>query len=77
MELDYSEIHNSRKICGTEQAELMEDRRLETYLREILTKGLHKNTDGNCEAPLPFKTDDVLLPNSKGHCLRRLLFLNF
>jgi len=72
MELDYSEIHNSHKIWGTEQAEL-EDRRL----REILTKGLHKNTDGNCEAPLPFKTDDVLLPNSKGHCLRRLLFLNF
>ena len=49
----------------------MEDRRF----REILTKGLHKNTDGNWEAPLPFKTDDVLLPDSKGHCLRRLLSL--
>lgn len=71
MELDYSEIHNSRKIRGTEQAESMEDRRF----REILTKGLHKNADGNWEAPLPFKTDDVLLPDSKGHCLRRLLSL--
>ena len=71
MELDYSEIHNSRKIRETEQAESMEDRRF----REIITKGQHKNTDGNWEAPLPFKTVDVLLPDSKGHCLRRLLSL--
>lgn len=67
MELDYTEIH--RKIRRTEQAESMEDRRF----REILTKGLHKKADRNWEAPLPFKTDTVLLPDSKGHCLRRLL----
>lgn len=28
MELDYSKIHHSRKICGTEQAEFIEDKRL-------------------------------------------------
>ena len=38
----------------------------------MLTKGLHKNAEGNWEAPLPFKADNVLLPD-KGHCLRRLL----
>ena len=27
MELDYSEIHHSRKICGTEQAESTDDKR--------------------------------------------------
>ena len=38
MELDYSEIHYSRKILGTEQAVSIEDKRL----REILTIGPHK-----------------------------------
>ena len=71
MELDYSEIHHSRKIHGAEQAESIEDKRF----REMLTMGLHKNTNGNWEAPLPFKSDDLSLPNNKGHCLRRLLSL--
>ena len=61
MELDYSEIHHSRKIRGTEQAESIEDKRF----REMLTMG----------SPLPFKSDDLALPNNKGHCLRRLLSL--
>lgn len=71
MELDYAELCHSRKIRGTEQLESMEDKRF----REILDKGLHKNTKGNWEAPLPFKTDDVTLPNNKRHCLSRLLSL--
>ena len=71
MELDYSEIHHSRKIRGTEQAESIEDKRF----REMLTMSLHKNTNGNWEAPLPFKSDDLSLPNNKGHCLRRVLSL--
>ena len=71
MELDYSEIHHSRKICGTEQTESMEDKRF----REILDKGLHKNKNGNWEALLPFKTDAVTLPNNRKHCPRRLLSL--
>ena len=71
MELDYSEVHHSRKIRGTEQVESMEDKRF----RKILTNDLHKNENGNWEAPLPFKNDDVTLPNNKGHCLRRLLSL--
>lgn len=44
---------------------------------------LQRNTDKrpvqecrrNWEAPLPFKTDNVLLPDNKGHFLRRLLSL--
>ena len=71
MELDYTEIHHNHKIRGTEQAESMEDR----HFCKILTKGLHKNADRNWEAPLPFKTNTVLLPDNKGHCLRRLLSL--
>ena len=38
MELDYSEIHHSRKIRGTEQAESTEDKRF----RGILTMGLKR-----------------------------------
>ena len=37
--------------------------------------GLYKNTNGNWEAPLPFKSDDLSLRDNKGHCLRRLLSL--
>ena len=71
MELDYNEIHHTRRISATEQAESMEDRRS----NKLLTRGLHKNAEGNWEAPLAFKTDDVLLPDNKGHCLTRLLSL--
>ena len=38
MELDYSEIHHSRKIRGTEQAKSIEDKRS----REMLTMGLKR-----------------------------------
>ena len=72
MELDYSEIHHSHRIRGTKQTESMEDKRL----GEILTMGLHKNANGNWEAPLPFKSDDLSLPDNKGHCLRSFLSLN-
>jgi hypothetical protein len=34
---------------------------------------MHKNGKGNWEAPLPFKTDNVNLPNNKEQCLKRLL----
>lgn len=36
---------------------------------------MHKNQLGNWEAPLPFKTDEVNLPDNKEQCLRRLLSL--
>ena len=71
MELDYSELKHSRKIRGTEQTESVEDQRF----TRILETGLHKNENGNWEAPLPFKSDDVTLPNNKRHCLKRLLSL--
>ena len=72
IELDYSKIHHSRKICGTEQAEFIEDKRL----RDILTMGLYKNAKGSWEAPLPFKSDNLSLADNKGHCLRSFLSLN-
>ena len=72
MELDYSKIHHSRKICGTEQAEFIEDKRL----RDILTMRLYKNAKGSWEAPLPFKSDNLSLADNKGHCLRSFLSLN-
>ena len=72
MELDDIEIHHSRRIRGTKQAESMEDKRL----GQILAMDLHKNANGNWEAPRPFKSDDLSLPDNKGHCLRRFLSLN-
>ncbi|KAK3753544.1 hypothetical protein QZH41_001993 [Actinostola sp. cb2023] len=71
MELDYNELHHSRKIPGTEQVESIEDIRF----RKVLDGSIHKNQEGNWECPLPFKTEDVILPNNKNHCLRRLLSL--
>ncbi|KAK3745741.1 hypothetical protein QZH41_006276 [Actinostola sp. cb2023] len=68
---DITSSKQLRKICGTEQVESMEDRRF----REVLSNGLHKNADGNWEVPLPFKSDNVTLPNNKKYCLRRLLSL--
>lgn len=71
MQLDYSEIHYSRSIRGTEQSQSAEDRRF----NQILSKGVHTNFRGNWEMPLPFKTDEISLPNNREHCLRRLLSL--
>jgi len=71
MELDYNELKHCRKIRGTEQAESIEDKRF----IDILTKEIHKTPNGNWEAPLPFKTDEVILPNNKRHCLKRLISL--
>ena len=71
MQLDYSELHYSRNIRGTEQTESAEDRRF----KEILTEGIHKNVQGNWEMPLPFKTDEINLPNNRQYCVKRLLNL--
>ena len=71
MELDYSELHYSRKVRDTEQVESLEDRRF----NDILNNQIHKNECGNWEEPLPFKTDEVNLPNNKEQCVKRLLSL--
>ena len=71
MELDYYELHHSRQVKGTEKAESIDDQ----LFRKILNEKLHKNENGNWEAPLPFKADNVSLPNNKQHCTRRLLSL--
>jgi hypothetical protein len=71
MELDYNELHYSRKVRGTEQVESLEDKRF----NDILDTQIHKNENGNWEAPLPFKTDNVNLPNNKEQCVKRLLSL--
>jgi len=47
----------------------VEDKRF----RDILATNIHKNEKGNWEMPLPFKTDDVTLPNNREQCLKRLL----
>ena len=61
MQLDYSELHHTRNIPGTES---VEDRRF----CNILTTSIHKNQTGNWEMSLPFKTDD-----DRDQCLKRLL----
>ena len=71
MELDYGELNYSRKICASEQVESIEDKRF----CQIMTTGIHKNQLGNWEAPLPFKIDEVNLPDNRAQCLRRLLSL--
>ena len=67
MELDYSELNHSRN----EQVEPTEDK----GFFQIMTAEMHKNQLGNWEAPLPFKTDEVNLPDNREQCLRRLLSL--
>ena len=69
MQLDYSELHYTRSIPGTEKSESVEDKRF----CNTLTANIHKNENGNWEMPLPFKTDNVTLPNNRDQCLKRLL----
>lgn len=71
MELDYNELNYPRKICANEQVESIEDKRF----FQIMNAEMHKNQLGNWEAPLPFKTDEVNLPDNREQCLRRLLSL--
>ena len=65
MELGYSELNYSCKICASEQVESIEFKRF----CQIMTTGIHKNQLGNWEAPLPFKTDEVNLPDNRAQCL--------
>ena len=69
MQLDYSELHYTRSIPGTDKSESVEDKRF----CNTLTANIHKNEKGNWEMPLPFKTDNVTLPNNRDLCLKRLL----
>ena len=67
MELDYRELNYSRN----EQEESIEDK----GFFHIMTAEMHKKQLGNWEVPLPFKTDEVNLPDNRDQCLRRLLSL--
>jgi len=69
MQLDYSELHHTQNIPGTEKSESVEDWRF----CNILTISIHKNQTGNWEMPLTFKTDDETLSNNREQCLKRLL----
>jgi hypothetical protein len=51
--------------------ESLEDKRFNRLLAEVI----HKNDKGNLEMPLPFKSNDVNLPNNRHECLKRLLYL--
>ena len=46
----------------------LEDR---TFL-EIMDKGIHKNTSGNWEMPLPFRDEHQSMPNNRAQAMRRL-----
>ena len=65
MELDHSELNYSRKMCANKQVESIEDQ----GFFQIMTAVMHKNQLGNWEAPLPFKTDEVNLPDNREQCL--------
>ena len=69
MKLDYSELHYTQSIPGTEKSESVEDKRF----CNTLTANVHKKEKGNWEIPLPTKTDNVTLPNNCDKCLKRLL----
>ena len=71
MVLAYSELNYSSKICANEQVESIKDKRF----FQIMTAGMHKNQLGNWDAPPPFETDEVNLPDNREQCLRRLLSL--
>ena len=67
MQLDFSEL-NSRKPPGTELVQSIKDRRF----CQIKSSEIQKNHLGNWEAPLPFKRDEVNLPNNREQCVKRL-----
>ena len=71
MQLDFSEPNYSRKTPGTELVQSIEDRRF----CQIMNTEIHKNHLGNWEVPLPFRKDEVNLPNNREQCMKRLLSL--
>ena len=71
MQLDYSELHYSRSVQHSEFTESIEDRRF----KRILDEGVHVNNNGNWEMPLPFKTDEIQMPDNRTQCIKRLLSL--
>lgn len=71
MQFDFSELNYSHKTPGTELVQSIEDRRF----CQIMSIEIHKNHLGNWEAPLPFKRDEVNLPNNREQCMKRLLSL--
>lgn len=46
----------------------IEDRRF----IEIMENGIHKNAQGNWEMPLPFRSNNVSMPNNRSYAFRRL-----
>ena len=41
----------------------------------LLSHGIRQNSNGNWQMPVPFKTDEVSLPNNYEQCLKRLISL--
>ena len=71
MQLDFSELNYSGKTPGTELVQSIEDR----HFCQIISSEIDKNHHGNWKAPLPFKRDEVNLPNNREQCVKRLLSL--
>ena len=71
MQLDFSERNYSCKAPRTELVQSIEDRRF----CQIMSTEIRKNHLGNWEALLPFRKDEVNLPNNREQCMKRLLSL--
>ena len=61
-ELDFSERRKEEQPLSYED---------KMFIKKV-KKGIHQREDGHYEIPLPFKDDEVKLPNNKGQALSRL-----
>ena len=39
---------------------------------KIVEEGIHKNASGNWEMPLPFRSENIVMPNNRAQALNRL-----
>ena len=69
MQLDFSELTYSHRTPGTELVQSIED----GLCCQIMRIRIHKNHLGNWEASLPFKRNEVNLPNNREQFMKRLL----
>lgn len=73
---EYSEHHKRKEngyniFCTSDDNEVSvswEDHRF----MDIMERGIHKNDSGNWEMPLPFRSDDISMPNNRSQAISRL-----
>ena len=81
---NYFKVKEDHEVCPTEklsQDEIYcitsEDNeaalsREDRQFLDIAKKGIHKNDSGNWEMPLPFRSENVVMPNNRKQALNRL-----